>query len=469
MNKKHHFLNFANFLSPANRAKIVREERGSALIVSMLLTIIVLAAVTAIIMLTLTSVKKAVFASEYLYYGNAATSAVNNALVTANSSGGLAKLDAARSYATGVKGKYMDSSSSSATTQGYSDQPVNWIWYAKKTGNVDTQEYTIYATGYRESPTDTTARGLIAVIRSIKVASGTYASGTNMIDYTVDPYNITQWGMYGRDSVTLRSGAVVNSYDSEVELDPDYYTHQGTIASNGPITLGDPVPVDRINELSITDTTPTRCVGSICDYTDKRQLDYTTSFNSVNSKMVAAKCNGAASSYTSFTSSTSGTVIPANTCFNNITINRNTTVASSATIAAPANIYFKGTLTITAGVSFNSKKSPQIARFFTDTGTSFTMMPGTVSAPTQFYGTVAGANLACNDNNQPASSSIFQRTGYIYGGLACKTLSYGGGSQLWFDEVLKDSAKDPTKSALDGTFTPATTEIWDLERIEDVV
>lgn len=445
MKRNHLFIKFANLLKPSNRA-----ESGSAIIFSILLSIIVLSVVSVIIALSLTSVKKTSSSNAYTYFGNAAVAAVNNAVFTANSVNGLAKLNAATSPSTAVKGVY---------NVNYTDQQLAWEWYATKTSSIPNAEYTITATGYRVDASDEESRTVVSKIRSVRVSSGSYVSATDNIKYEIDPSNLAQWGFYGIDSVQLKNGAVVNSYaNSSVVPNTSSVTNKdGAVASNGVVTLGGTATVvSRINSLNYNTNTPVRCSGTNCDITPQKKLDYLPSLDSTTQRALS-NCPKTASEYPSFVSSTSGTTLNAG-CYNNITIDANTTTASTATSGSPAVIYFKGSLTVKSGKTFNATKVPLTARFFSDTGTSVSLEQGTASTPTRFSGLVTGAQLACTDNGAGATTASTQSNAklFIYGGLACKTIILSGGTIAWWDELMKDVSP-----------SSAPSKIWSIDTFED--
>lgn len=378
-----------------------------------------------------------------------AQSAISDALLVANSANGTNLLRQKQGKINAVTG---------VMSSAYSDQGIKWRWYTERvTGASATSKYFVYATGYRESPDEDLARTLRVTLTSVANSKGKYDATNKIINYTPLPDAISQWGIMGASSVDLNNGAQVYSYISDNGTSPSASTNQGSVASNGNITLGGAaVSLNILNVLNYSVSTPNRCVGNAdkCNSTTQNKITYSTNLLEVSKKIKTA-CPNPAISYPVYKSSEQGGVITPG-CYNSVIFDTDTSISASYTESNPANVYVKGNIEVAATVDVNTGKDPLALRIFSEGGTDAVFNQGTVANPTKFYGVVLSSTLKCTDlttSASPAKSNVLM----YYGGLVCDKLNFGYGTSIWWDE-------------LSGELTQAAnvTRIWYVDKTEEI-
>ena len=442
-----------------NPQKARDNESGSALIFAIILTIVTMSIVSMVVALGLTNIQKTMAVTSLTYFEMSAQSAISNALTVANSANGTQLLRQRQGGAVDSNGN-VTNQVTGVLPAAYSDQGLKWRWYSKRIpGSSATSKYYIFATGYRATPNDAQARTLRVTISSIANAKGFYSTGTKNITYTPGIDAIAQWGIMGTTGVVLNNGAKVYSYVSDRTLNPTSSTLQGSIASNGNISLGGTaVSVDILNILSYNAANPTRCVGNAeaCADTQQNKHTYGTTAEEVTKK-VKAQCPNPAYTYPVFRSSARGFVLTPG-CYNTLVFDGNTTISGAYNENNPANVYVKGNIEISSGVDINNGRDPLGLRIFSEGGTKATFAQGSTAAnPTKFYGVMISSTLVCTDGTNSASSASTSNLLYFYGGLVCDKLNFGPGTNLWWDELSGELTQNNNVN-----------RIWYTEVVEEV-
>lgn len=421
-----------NFLTKPNLKRETKQENGSSMIFALVLMIIAVSIVITVSAFALSNLQKTVFVQTYTNNGLAAETALSNAIMTANSPNGNTMLEAALSNdplsANTVKGVVDSVYSSGTGTQ-------KWVWYTTKISETfGVNKYYVHAIGYTNTPNDAYARHYRAVIESISDSEATFNSAENVIVYTPNSDAIAQWGMFGYSSATLSGNVKIKSYLSDETLTPlGNGTGFGYVSSNGTITVGkgSDISIDYMNLLNWKNSNPDRCqTAEECDNIEKIELEYATALTKITTT-VQTECP--LTTYTDWVASQNNGVLEPG-CYSSLLFDQNTTIPGIYNAVSPAKVYVKGDITVNANITVNNDKSPLGLQIFSETGTNAVFNKGTSSTPTKFYGYLTGASLNCTDNTNN-QDSLANPVLQIYGVLACNSLNFGGGTELWWDEL----------------------------------
>lgn len=430
------------------------DEQGSAMIFTLVITIIALSIVTTVTAFGLANLQKTMFTQSYANNGLAAETALQNAVQAANSTQGATILrnalttDPASSNS--IKGTISKEYASGLGTQ-------KWVWYTERISQSSaTNKYYIHAIGYVNSPTEQAARHYRAVIESVADMRGTYDPNTNIITYQPNEKAIAQWGMLGSKSATLWGNVKVKSFLSENTLNPTSSTGFGQVASNGVITVGqgNAIGIDNVELLNYNVSDPNRCMTlTECATIRQVQVSYKTDLTEVKTVVVTA-CP--LDNYPIWTASANGGVLEPG-CYNSLNFDTNTTISGLYNDNTPARVYIKGDIKQTASVSVNANNSPLALQIFSQGGTSAVFNQSMTTTPTVFNGIIAGGALTCTDNSSSNSSSASAKL-KIFGALACDNLNFGGGTELWWDELSTYIGGDATN----------VRKLWYITKYEEI-
>lgn len=411
-------LKFINRFKLAKRAS----EEGSAMIFALIVMIIALATTSLVAAFAYTNITVNQGVTAGTTFGLAADTAVNNALQLANSPNGNTLL-------ANHIGK--DNAVTGQLASGASPYTVKWSWYSERVAGTGQRiYYYIYASAYTKTASDLGAKNYRVLLSSKSVSSAAIVNGK--IVYQASDQAVHQWGITGLNGITLAANAKIYSYDSFQTPTPSGTSSNAEVASNKLLTIGGGNAIKKFNEFS-SDGTTNRCTGSTdCANINIENIAYALSLSSVTSK-VNTVCPNAASTYPSWKASTSGGVLTtsaSNQCFNTMTFDANTTIPASSSATSPTQAFIKGNIIVNAGVTVNSGNAPASLQLYSQAGTSASFASGTTTAPTRFYGLVAGESLTCASTGTTGNV-------YIYGGLACSTINLVAGTTLYDDDAAK--------------------------------
>jgi hypothetical protein len=82
----------------------------------------------------------------------------------------------------------------------------------------------------------------------------------------------------------------------------------------------------------------------------------------------------------------------------------------------------------------NYGKTPLALRIYSQGGQDAKFIQGTIDNPTRLSAYIAGSVLRCTDGTDATSVQQGMKL-YLYGSLACDTITVGGGTQVWWDEL----------------------------------
>jgi hypothetical protein len=410
-------------------------EEGSALIFSIIITIISLSIVSLVVAFAVANLQKTLFVQKYINNTAAAETAISHALAAANSPDGDNILFNAIAEnpdeLNTVKGTI--AAAYSSTKQ----ETQKWLWYTERaTANT----YYIYAVGYVDTPTEKHSRHIRATLTAALDMEGTYDINTDTITYTPQGQAVTQWGMLGSSSVELSGNVKIQSYNSDFTTTPNSSTGTGNVASNGNIIINDGtnILIDKLVLLNYDSLNPNRCSPvEECDTITQQQITFQTSLTALNTA-VDNMCP--LETYPTWVaSSNAGLLEPG--CYDSLTFDADTNISALYTTLNPAKIYVKNNITVNNGVKVNNNNTPYSLQIFSK-GSTATFIPTTTTVmPTTFYGIIAGANLTCTDgvNSNFVEPSPLVK---IYGALACNSLTFGAGTELWWDEMSLNISSD---------------------------
>jgi hypothetical protein len=438
-------------LNMMTKLKASREE-GSSMFFALAVMLIAITVTMLIAGYTLTNLVTTKKINSLSTFEIAADTAVNNAILAANSAtvGGTTGTDILEAHR-GVNNAAFGTVAASSSTLG-----VKWRWYTEQvaTGGQRVYYY-VYATGYLEDPEADNSRTVRVLLSSRVVSGAVVDSITGEIQYKASDQAVHQWGFMGVNGAIFYTGAKLNSYDSYQILSPSTSSDVAAVGTNVNLTLPAGTGLDVFNQFG-EDETATRCNGTGCTAVDTVIQPYTFGLSSLTDK-VAEKCPLAASSYPNWVSSANSgllTVSPTARCFNTMVFDTDTSVPAASNPANPVIAYVKGNITVNAGVEVNTGEAPTALQLYSQSGNSALFTHGSTANPTVFKGLVAGASLACADTSPHAGSDVSNL--FVYGGLACNTLAFGTGSELWQDEGAANIKIDTDRT------------IWSVSKYENM-
>lgn len=407
-------------------------EKGSALIFAVLLTVVVMAIATTVTALGLINLQKTVFTARYTYYALAADTAVSHALLAANSPDGTNILRSSQGFSNAKYGSLDEAYNG--------NQEIKWLWYTERISTSSaTTKYYVIATGYSISPDEAGARTLRVTLTSVANMNAIYTPSSGIVYYP-KANAVSQWGMMGSSSVNLNTGVTIRSYISDQGYNPTVSTTQSQIASNGTITVNNAEnAVNKLNFLNYSPAAPNRCTGTTCNTYAQQNIAYSTNLQQL-ATAVAEACP--LQTYPVWKASENGgTLAPG--CYNSVLFDTDTHISAAYTESNPALVYIKGDIIVEPGVTVNEARSPMALRIYSQGGSDAIFKQGSTSDPTKFYGFVAGSVLNCTDQTTAATSVGTSVPSLVfYGSMACDTINLGGGTLVWWDELSTEFAAD---------------------------
>lgn len=418
-----------------NKFKILRQdESGAAMITALLFVIIMLLVTTSISITAIAGLQKSQDARDKAGMEVTVGSAVSNAVAFANNPASGRDLEDHLGFDNAVYGV------STATSDTLIDGRYKWLWYYERVNDaVVGESYDIVAKSYVSQPDDISSRTVRVRLQSTPVKGARYLDNGRII-YAPIPMGAFSWGLLGVKNVTLNGNASVRSFNSAYVSDPVIAddTKNGTISTNDTIALNgtntaslkqiyllqgnsENIPVDRC-------TTTANCLNKIKSYA------YGVELVSIANKVVDS-CPLNANQYTDWKASEHDGILNSETdgtCFNNIIFDVNTELALGYSSGNPVELNIAGNITVNAGVKVNQNElrgGPLALRIYSAAGNSakFNSGPSTIN-PTKFAGMVAGYNFHCTDSGATGKSLI------IEGSLACDRVTFGEGTQVWWDQ-----------------------------------
>lgn len=443
-----------------NRLKNRRED-GSAMIIALLATFMLLSIVGTMTTLAMTGLTKGRTTQDFTALSNAADSAVNNALALSNNPGVAQSISAHVGPSKAVYG----SVDADVTNPG-GDGKYLWRWYVQA---VPTKfaglTYDLYATGYKKDPNEATARNIRVRLESLAAYSATY--GSLGVSYVATSEGMFAWGALGLNSVELKGNASIYSFDSRAVLVPASSadnTHNGRYATNGKLTYTTTSAWDQMSFLLAGDENPvdsSRCVGTRCDDAHENKYSYGIDLDHIQTDS-QAKCPNA--TYPDWVASAKGNLInplSQGQCFGNITFDQNTTLSGNYSSGNPAVMYAKGNVTVKAGVDVNvanvSGRGPLALRIYSRSGSTANIEKGITTDPTRFMGMIGGAGLNCDIGS--ASALTGTALTKFYGSVACNKITIEDQTELWWDEQTIQVM---------GVNSPDATFIWSATTYEEL-
>lgn len=426
-------------------------EEGSALIFSLIITIISLSVVALVVAFAVTNLQKTVFVQKYLNNTAAAETALSHALAAANSPEGDTILfnaiadnpDAENT----VKGTISEAYSSTKNA------PQKWLWYTER---VSATTYNIIAVGYVDTPTEQHSKHIKATFTSVLDMAGTYDINTDSIIYSPQGQAVTQWGMFGSTNVELSGNIKIQSFNSDFTLTPTSSTGSGTVASNGNIKINDGtnITIDSIIMLNYDSLNPDRCeTFQECENITQQQISFQTNLNAINTA-VDNMCP--LETYPTWVASNNNGMLEPG-CYDSLLFDADTNISTLYTSLNPAKIFVKNNIIINGAVKVNFNNTPSALQIFSKGDTAVFNQTSITVMPTVFTGIIAGANLNCTDtinSNFVEPSPLLE----IYGALACDTLTFGAGTELWWDEMSLNISSD----------TGTVRKLWYITSFEEV-
>lgn len=413
-----------------------RNEEGAAMITALLFVIVMLFLLASISVTAISGLDKAKNAQTATNLTSVVDTAINNAVATANypeQGKDISNFEGTANAVYGVADFSTDNSSSTT---------YKWMWYVEGVADaVIGESYDIVATAYLNDYTDVDAKTVRVRLQALPVDKAQYLS-TGVISYSPIAMGSFAYGFMGLNGITMNEGSSVKSYNSALNLNPvdANDTHIGTISSNKLVAVNttntnsvsrivllsgssSPIPVDRC-------TTTANCSGKL------ESFAYAISVDSI-SAMVIKKCPLGANQYPDWKASLNGGVFNPDVqgnCFNNVIFDTNTEVSGGYSSGNAAEMYIAGNLTVNAGVEVNEsdlRGGPLALRIYSAAGNAAKFNSGTATDPTKFSGMVSGQNYACTDSNAlPADNKVL----ILRGSLACDTVTFGAGTQAWWDQ-----------------------------------
>jgi len=442
-----------------------REDResGVAMVMAILITLVLVTLVASMTAFAMLGLDKGKDIQGITAASNAADSAISHALTLANSKKGQSG-DGIEKHV-GVTNAVVGDVAANEIDSINGDGQYQWRWYAERILNTKGDlAYDIYATGYQNSPSDTTARTFRVRLESTVVEQAIYGND-GFIYYEAPLSGMFTWGAFGTDSVVMKSGSGVKTYDAAKNIGyPTISSLDGEVATNGVMTLDDPLalkaPVFMKTGASLD---PARCTGTGCTSRGYERLEYGMSLGTI-AENVQKKCPANSNAYPDWKASDNSGMIndtSAPMCYNNIIFDQDTDVSPAYSTGRPAIMMAKGSITVKAGVEVNRQKwtsqGPLALRIYSHLGTDFIMERGTSANPTKMTGVVAGSSLNCNIGQNLTTPNPHGTT--LYGSMACKTVIVEAGSEIWWDDQLVQVSHEGS---------PTSSTLWEIDRYEEL-
>lgn len=441
-----------------------QQESGAAMIAAILVMVILVSTLIFMTAIGLRGLEKGSEVQAAHASLNAADSAIANALVVANSEANRdgSKLDNHVGVSRAVYGTHH----ANAINPESGDGLYSWRWYTqKRPDQVSGSVYDIYATGFRDSPDEQSARTIRATIeRSIIVSMEYEDDGGITVNETVS--GSAAAAATGLNSMILEGTATASEYNSGATSFPTGSgLGRGVVSSNEPVQLngsGADVLIRGKKYTSVEDS----CAGTACTHEDVTifQRPNYASF-APSQEEGAERCPASASSYPDWIASMQSSTIaysPTPKCYNNIVFDRDTRLSGLHSTGSPAVMYAKGNVSVNAGVDVanqtNRSQGPYALQIIgISDNKSFTVNRNTAANPTKFTGIFIGNQANCEIGGGTSGNSNHDTT--IYGAVACEETTVRSDTKLWWDNQLSNSTRDETDT---------TKRVWEIVTSQEI-
>lgn len=437
-------------------------ERGAALLLALLITVVLLGLITALTVVSLGSLNRSTADTAAAGNSAAANLAIANAAQYANNYTNSGDKNSNLLYfvdGTERTSKVFSNSGSTNPTGVVADTYA-WRWDMYPVASQKypgMRAYDVYAVGYRNNTDEPRAVYKKVRLEPIVAANTTYTS--TGITYKVDQnFAAASLGVYGSSSVKLGNNAYVYSYDSKVSPLPTSSTAttgNGVVGSGGTVSIPYQYQADKINLYNMSPTTKLsdRCIVGPCSYPDRVSLTKfgidLSNFSLLNSFSPSISCPATP---VDWVASANGGKLTANGCYKNIVFDQNTSVTVPNGLKS-VTIIAQGDITVQAGVSVNTASSTGASSLMIRAAKTSTVQltsAAAAAAPTRFVGYIGGAAATCNIGTPGVSNSSTANALYV-GSLACNTVAVGDGNKIFTDDQAGTLAGGPVSGQAQNT------------------
>lgn len=435
------------------------------MLAAVLIIIVMAGILTALAAITISSINKSSESRDYTFFLQAADTAVNDAVLRANSyEAGF--LDTKIGKANAIKGALPEDAAAG----------IKWQWYAEDaSGTVKYSKYNIYATGYRTSPTEKGAVTVKATVHSLPVEQASHREGDVMY-YTMSPSALMAEGFVGLNGVFVGNEAVrVSSYDSAKGLTPGGNLGGGNLVTNENIVFG---------YSSTNITTPAADFGTLYSTSSEKPIEgrcYGVSGSPCPITIISSNFGIAGDDPASRMAEVCGTAAQPNwvasehmgangvaalegntgamgesLCANNVVFDVDTQTLTKYTTGRPLTIYASGDVTIEDGIEVSGAQNqfsfgPLSLRLIS-AGSNLKM--NSQDGQSTFAGVVVAPRATCSIGDPGSTNAAMFK-----GSLACNSLRIDGKTALWHDyqtvQALTNNAANQKR-------------IWNIARYENL-
>lgn len=470
-----------------------KDEDGVALIIAIVIIVVVGAIMTSLVMTSVTSAHKAIQNREWILNTQAAESAVQNALAFANSPASIC--DAPDNISGDDDGEGGDGGTGEdgdpglsgdesnpnclayyATSDPYHwktgrDGNVNWKWRLESVTANNKDVYDLYALAYN-SQKDVQGQDT----RAVKVRLDyTKANGykidakTNAVSYIPTQGNLFGWAAFGHSDVEMYPGSSIDNTENKAGINKIGTNGFFNFPSGGTSAMGIST-LDLMN--SKINTAPNRCrvnqnpstASEICATGSKEisasdeGIDLSGIYQDIK-KTCEKEDNGGVWKASENKDEDDGISYLTAGCYDSIIIDNNTRVldndGGTPSPDDPAKVYttnqVKGYQQL-PGTSIKSDDSDDnnattFQLYVTGQEVKFDNLTTTTVTPSkniEFVGLIGGATAKCYspDKSQFPGVTKYAQAVNITGSIACKEVSLGGNTKVYWDTAIADMQSD---------------------------
>lgn len=425
---------------------VTNHDDSGSMILALFTVMVLTSLVSVVLMVAISQQGKTRKATDFTFAGQAANTAVNDALFMANSntlvSGDAEDLDSVEHWGEhqpreGVTGDFM------------------WSWWSKAL-NDTTQTWEITATGCRNTgttPPTCTANSARTVIATL---TGEAVNGVAQPGYVLGYSHNFGRALWADEELVLKGTTRVTSYNRAIgSLDSGF----GQVGTNGLAALDTSVVagVDGIF-FSNTRTQPSseRCNGGACDPLKVHDIParLQTTDPKFTAKIGAVCASATPVAWVASETSPRGSLdvpVGVDVCYSSMTFDVDTTVNGAT--GTPAKVYVAGPVTVGANVNVNvSDPTPEARKLqIFSSGTVVTIGPGAQTNQTEVAWALWAPKALCSTNGSGYAT--------VYGSMVCRKISVQGTFNAKWDEDLRTWATDHVDGAT----------VWDISDYRDGV
>ena len=419
--------------------------------------------VSVVLMASISQQAKTRKATDFTFAGQAADTAVNDALMLANLNGTFGTVDAV---------DYYNGTTLPRTRKGVSEDFM-WSWYSTQSAAA-TSTWEITATGCRNAGTATSpvctaskTRKIKAILSGAVVQSADNSSGE--AGYVLTPKRGFNRALFADQDLIMQGSSTVTAYNSATGAQ---VPGSGHVATNGLADFGGPLVKvdgiymlntqthssgDRCNDYDATNgqCKPTSTPRLIHDIGPKLKISDTLSptppqfiTTQVNTCITAG---GPLTAWVASKATPKGKLGPGTQCYSSMNFDESTTVTGA--VGNPTVVYVTGPITIGAGFKINMNdltmpKASQLQIF--SSGPVVSLGGGALETSRT---EVAWALWAPYALCAPSKSTGFVT---VYGAMVCQKIFTQGAFVARWDEALRELGKDNTEKT-----------VWDISVYED--